>query len=131
MSEQSHAESFNSNIKIIARDLTRKFPADAVAARLLKRVGLAITLSPLLLIDLVGPKLYAHRDLIYSKDEAAAAEFALSHSFSEEAVTDDVSHFIPLVQQYLRTAPAAEKKAYKEIIVKLLDDYVEYLSLHV
>jgi hypothetical protein len=130
MTEQSYAESFNSNIKLIARDLTRKFPTDAIAARLLKRVGLAITMDPLLLIKIVGPKLYAHRDRIYSSD-AAAAEFALSHSFDEEVDSDDVSHFIPLVQQYLRTAPSAEKKAYQEIVVKLLDDYIEYLSLRV
>ena len=128
MTEQSYAESFNSNIKIIARDLVRYFPTDAIAARLLKRIGLAISLDTLLLIKMVGPKLYTHRDRIYSSD-AAASEFALSHSFSEEVDSDDVSHFIPLVQQYLRTALSAEKKAYQAIVVKLLDDYIEYLSL--
>jgi len=134
MAEQSYAESFNSNIKLVTRDLTRKFPSDAMAARLLKRINLAISMEPMMLIRLIGPKLYKYRDHIYSSDPAAA-EFVLTHGFDEDisdSSADDAeaaSHFIPMVQQYLRTAQPSEKKAYHQIVVKLLDDYIEYLSL--
>ena len=126
-----YAEKFNHNIKTIARDLARQFPNDAMAARMQKRVGLAIGLDPLMLIKLVGPKLYAYREQISSND-VAAEEFALTHSFGAEISAADAdgaeaaSHFIPLVQQYLRNASAAEKKAYRDLVVELLDCYLEF-----
>lgn len=127
-----YAEKFNHNLKTIVRDLARQFPHDAMAARLQKRVGLAIGLDPLLLIKIVGPKLYAYREQIYSKD-VAAEEFALTHSFGAEIGATDAdgaeaaAHFIPLVQQYLRNASAAEKKAYRAVVVELLDCYLEFI----
>lgn len=130
----SHAENFNRNIKLIARDLAKHFPNDAVVARLLKRINLASMLDGTALIMAIGPNLYKHRDRIYSNDPATE-DFALSYAFDAEIgdagaeAAETARHLVPLVQGHLRAVSAAEKKAYRETSQKLLDDYVEFLAI--
>ena len=131
---QKYAETFNHNVKMVARNLSRHFSTDANVARLLKRINLVVSMDPLMLIKLIGPKLYVYRDKIYDKS-TAAEEFALNYGFEDEISkansedAEEAGYFIPLVQKYLLSASAAEKKAYHGIVVKMLDDYIEFLSL--
>jgi len=52
MSYIEYAESFNHNLKVLARDLARQFPSDAVIARIQKRTVAIIALDPLAVIDI-------------------------------------------------------------------------------
>jgi len=121
---------------MVARNLSRHFSTDANVARLLKRINLVVSMDPLMLIKLIGPKLYVYRDKIYDKG-AAAEEFALNYGFEDEIGkansedAEEAGYFIPLVQKYLLLASAAEKKAYHGIVVDMLDDYIEFLSLQI
>ena len=42
--------------------------------------------------------------------------------------TEMAMHIVPNVQKALRAVPAADQKSYWEMLVSLLDDYIEYLA---
>jgi hypothetical protein len=127
-------ESFNRNLKVLTRDLGKRYPNDAMFSRAQKRVMTVIAVDPLFVIDAVGPYLYNYRDQIYNLDENAES-FFLENSFDTELKAsinqekaDMVGYIIPKVKECARTLPADEKEQYKALVVALLDDYVEYLA---
>jgi len=130
-----YAVSFNHNIKVLARDLARQFPNDAVVARIQKRTSAIIALDPLAVIDVAGPRLYKYREMIFGQGFAAFQHF-IDYDFSADCHTNATDsedtemamHIVPNVQKALRAVPAADQKSYWEILVSLLDDYIEYLA---
>jgi len=129
-----HVESFNHNLKVLARDLARQFPADAVISRIQKRTVAIIALDPLMVIDIAGPRLYAYHELIYNDGIGALATF-IDYDFSADIQSAEdredseiAAHIIPKVQHALREVSAEDQRAYWEILVNLLDDYIEYLA---
>jgi hypothetical protein len=130
-----YAEGFNHNIKVLARDLARQFPTDAIVARIQKRTSAIIALDPLAIIDVAGPRLYKYRDMIYGQGFVAFQHF-LDYDFTADFYIDATdsedsemaSHIVPNVQKALRAVPAADQKSYWEMLVALLDDYIEYLA---
>jgi hypothetical protein len=127
----AHVESFNHGLKVLTRDLARRHPADATIFRAQKRIMAVIAVSPLFVIDTVGPYLYRYREQIYQGAEA----FFIENSFDAELKAcidqekaDMVSYIIPRAKECARALPADEKEQYKELVVALLDDYLEYLA---
>ena len=134
MSYVEYAESFNHNLKVLARDLARQFPSDAVIARIQKRTVAIIALDPLAVIDIAGPRLYQYHEMIYGEGVAALAHF-IEYDFSRDIATagdrEDIemaTHIIPKVQQAVRAVAPEVQRAYWDIMVGLLDDYIEYLA---
>jgi hypothetical protein len=127
-------ESFNHNLKVLARDLAKQFPNDAMVFRAQKRAMTVIAVDPLFVIDAVGPYLYSYREQIYNLDENAEA-FFLENDFDAELKAsvnqekaDMVSYLIPKAKECARALPPNEKEEYKALVVSLLDDYIEYLA---
>ena len=128
-------ESFNHALKVLARDLAKRYPTDAMVFRAQKRITTIIAVDPLLVIDTVGPYLYSDREQIYNLDEQAES-FFLENDFDAELKAsvdhekaDMVSYLIPKAKECARTLPPAEKEEYKSLVVSLLDDYIEYLAV--
>lgn len=128
-----YAESFNRNIKHLATDMKRRMPNDPVVARAHSRIMTAIAADPLYVIDTVGTYLYAYQSQIYSLHSDTTEAFFLNNTYEAELgkgkdkeKTDMVTDLIPKIKQCARGLPPAEKKEYKDIIIELLDDYVEY-----
>ena len=126
-----YVESFNHTLKVLARDLAKRYPNDAMVFRAHKRSTTVIAVNPLLVIDTVGPYLYSYREQIYNLDEA----FFLENDFDAELKAsvdqdkaDMVSYLIPKAKECARTLPPNEKEEYKALVVSLLDDYIEYLA---
>ena len=134
-----YAEQFNRNLKILARDIAARYPEDATADRAKKRIMTVIDVDPLYVIDTVGPYLYAYRDQIFALNDPAAGarmeDFFLENSFDAELqasvvqeTADLVSYVIPKLKERVRALPPEEKRQYKELVIALLDDYIEYLA---
>ena len=135
MAYVEYVENFNHNMKVLTRDLARRFPNDAIASRIQKRVAAITAIDPIAIIDMVGPKIYEYRERIYSEDDATVEEFALNYNFAEEVKksedaedADTAAYLIPLIQKNLRISSSEEKKGYRKILVNLLDDFIEYLA---
>ena len=52
-------ESFNHGLKILVRDLIKRYPSDSIVFRAHKRVMTIIAIDPLFAINEVGPYLYS------------------------------------------------------------------------
>ena len=52
-----YVESFNHTLKVLARDLAKRYPNDAMVFRAHKRSTTVIAVNPLLVIDTVGSTL--------------------------------------------------------------------------
>ncbi len=122
-------ENFTSVLRVIVRDLARQYPNDVVVARVQKRITLAASVNPGAVVEVVGGYLYRHRDLIYS-DDGGAAFFLADARVGEAALAapDVAHHLVPRLQQYARTLDAAGRQAYIDLVVELLDEYVEILA---
>jgi hypothetical protein len=127
-----YVESFNHGLKILARDLVKRYPTDAMIFRAHRRAMTVMSIDPLLVINEVGPYLYSYRDQLYAFDE----EFFLENTFDDELKAsvnqekaDMVSYIIPKAKECARALPPAEKEEYKAIVISLLDDYIEYLAM--
>lgn len=128
-------ESFNHGLKILVRDLIKRYPTDSVVFRAHKRVMTIIAIDPLFAINEVGPYLYSYRNQIYNLDQETIESFFFESDFDEELKAsvdqekaDMVSYIIPKAKECARSLPPAEKKEYRELVVSLLDDYIEYLA---
>lgn len=133
-----YVERFNHNIKILTRDLSKRCAADATIFRAQKRIMTVIAIEPIFVIKNVGPYLYSYREQIYNLNscENDSENFFLENAFDTELKegvnqekVDMVSYIIPRAKECARTLPPAEKAEYKALVIALLDDYIEYLSI--
>jgi len=128
-----HAERFNHNIKVLVRDLARRFPKDPLIDRAHKRVATAVDLSPLFVIDLVGPYLFSYRSQILGGRPEDVDQFFAENTFDAEiraSVDQDrvdlVTYILPKAKECARGFPAEQKRQYLELVAEMLDDYLEY-----
>lgn len=128
-------ERFNHSLKILARDLSKRFPCDPMVFRAQKRTMAVIEVFPIFVIESVGPYLYSYREQIYS-DAENGDEFFLENTFDAELKesvnqekADMVSYLIPKAKECARTLPPDERKEYRDLVVSMLDDYIEYLAV--
>ena len=129
----SYIDSFTHSLKTLARDLVVRCPNDATIYRAEKRIMTGIAVDPLYVINAVGPYLLRYQKEIYSSDADATEKFFLENTFDAElkASVDQekaelVSYIIPRAKAVARTMNAAEKQGYMELVVQLLDDYIEF-----
>ncbi len=127
----AYAESFNRKIKALVLDIMKRCPSDPVIARIHKRVGAAVSIDPLSVIKLAGPHLYKYQKKIYDRDES----FFLENDYDTELKAaknperiDAAQYLIPRIKECARTLSPAEKEMYKDTVVELLDDYVEFAA---
>ena len=80
MSYIQYIENFNRSLKFLTKDLSKRYPNDAIVFRIQKRIMAAIAIDPLFVINAVGPYLYGYRDQIYAFDE----RFFLENAFDVE-----------------------------------------------
>lgn len=130
-----YAASFNRTIKVLTREVAKRYPTDPTVYRMQQRVGVATEVTPLFVIDLVGPYLFKYRDQIYSLNGAGNEDFFLTKNYSEEfseavdhSRIDAAVYILPKVQDLIRALPPAERGEYKDAVIGLLDDYVEYCA---
>lgn len=129
-----YVESFNHKLKILTRDLAKRYPTDAKIARAQKRIMTVVAFDPILVIKNVGPYLYKYREQIYGLHEGGEA-FFMENTFDTELKTsvdqnkaDMVAYIIPKAKESASSLPPDEKEQFKSMIIELLDDYIEYLS---
>lgn len=128
-----HAESFNNKFKIMLRNLVKRYPGDEQILRAHKRVGMVLSIDPLLIITRAGPYLYKYKDQIYKLNEGGE-EFFMNlddeiRSSAPKDKADMIDSILPKVKESVRTMPEAEKTEYKTMIIEMLDNYIEYLAL--
>lgn len=126
---------FNHSLKILARDLAKRCPGDPMVFRVHKRTMALVDVLPIFVIDTVGPYLYSYREQIYSGGENDE-EFFIEHTFETEVKeianperAEMVSYLIPKAKACALSLPPEERKEYKELVISMLDDYIEYLSI--
>jgi hypothetical protein len=128
-----YAEAFNHSMKVLTRGIARTVPEDAIAARIQKRANVIMAIDPLAVIKRAGPLLYEYREKIYDFSEDAET-FALSLTFEaeiEQADDEDTAHakhLIPLIKKCWDTFTRPEKDSYRELLVDLLDNYIEFTT---
>jgi hypothetical protein len=126
-------EVFNRSLLILARNLVRQYPTDPVVGRTHQRIVTVVKIDPLLAIGIVGPYLMKYADQVYALEASDNAEqFFLENSFDAEIregdkqKADTVMYLIPKVKECARSLPAEAKKEYKQHIIAMLDNYLEY-----
>lgn len=123
-------EEFNRILKGLTTSLAVRFPADALVARVKKRVLLAADFDPARVVDAVGPYLYRYRDAIFAGD----SRFFLENDYDAEVGraaagnADLATHIIPKVKSAWAQSDPAQRAAYTAAVQDLLDNYIEYLA---
>jgi hypothetical protein len=127
-----YVEDFNHRIKVLTMDLYERHKNDATIYRAKARIMTAIDVSPLFVLGAVGEYLYKFREEIYAGDD----KFFLSNDYDDEmkaAVKQEKAdlskYIIPKVKEAWKTLSETDKTQYKENVIALLDDYVEYKFL--
>jgi hypothetical protein len=76
-----------------------------------------------------------YKDQIYNLHTDAAESFFMDNTYETELAesvntekADMVSYLIPKTKECARGLPTQEKTQYKDMIINLLDDYVEYIT---
>lgn len=133
MSEKQYLDSFLRYLKVLVIDLAKRYPNDPQVDRVKKRALTAISVDPHMVITTVGKHLYTYQEKIYNCDEDAET-FFMENNFDRELVesgdkVDLISYIIPKVKECARGLPKNEKEAYKQYIVSMLDDYLEYIFI--
>jgi hypothetical protein len=120
---------FNSCIRQLVSALVLLYPTDATIDRIKQRITLALDIDPLFVIRLAGPQLLKFDKQIYAKD----VSFFLSNSYDDEIKEsvnkerlDAAYYLIPRVKEAALTLSEDGKKKYIELIIDMLDNYVEF-----
>lgn len=126
-----YAAGFNRKIRLLVADIMKRCPGDPVIARIQKRVALAIDHSPLFIIELAGAYLYRYQEKIYARDDAFFLENDYDRELKETANkerADAAQYLLPRVKECARTLTPAEKARYMDLVIEMLDDYVEFAA---
>jgi len=127
-----YVESFNGGLKKLTVDLVEQYPADATVKRVKNQVMLAMDLTPLCIIDAVGPYLFQYQEQIYAGDSAffIASEYEDDLNASVNVEKEDaVRYLLPRVKAAYKAAGDPKKSAYMQTVQDLLDDFLEYAAL--
>lgn len=127
-----YVERFNRNLRTLSRELNSRYPNDPVVHRAHKRTCLVIETNPTFVIEQVGPYLTRYHDQIYNYTPEVE-KFFLESSFDTELKAgvvaekvDLVSYIIPKVKEAALRETAEVREKFRELVIELLDDYLEY-----
>ncbi|MFA6165790.1 MAG: hypothetical protein WC700_04180 [Gemmatimonadaceae bacterium] len=133
----TYAEQFNLDLKALTVDLHQRYPLDAKIDRAYKQIMTVINYDPLFVIDTAGPYLLTYKDQIAALRGGASEgieQFFINNTFDDELKrgtdmekTDLVKYIIPKAKEPYKNLTPAERKPYRERVVRLLDNYVDYL----
>lgn len=130
----AHVELFNRNVRLLARNLSSRFPTDHTINRAKQRIAAVVDTFPIFVIEHVGPFLYKYRNEIYHYDDDVEA-FFINNDFEEEKArskdpdkAEMVDYLMPRAKECLRSLPPEEKKEYIGLFVEMLDAYLEWLE---
>ena len=129
-----HVDRFNRNLRILSRDLSRRYPADPMVYRAHQRTLLVIGTNPTFVIEQVGPYLARYHQEIYNYTPEVE-RFFLANSFDAELKegvvaekVDLVSYVIPKVKEAAMGETPEVREQYRQVVMDLLDDYLEYTA---
>jgi len=124
-------ESFNRSIKRLCRDLSSRYPGDALIWRTQQRVLLVVDQCPIRAMEEVGPYLHAYKDQILLRDK----QFFLETNYDKElresidsGKADLVRYIIPKIKVSALNSSVDVLDEYWELILDMLEDYIGYLS---
>ncbi len=129
---RDHVERFNRNLRILSRDLNKRYPNDPTMYRAHQRTVLVIDTNPTFVIEQVGPYLarYSNEICNYTPE---VERFFLENPFDTELKAgvvaekvDLVSYVIPKVKESAMRETREVRERYRQIVLELLDDYLEY-----
>jgi hypothetical protein len=135
---RTHVDAFNHDLRVLVRDLAARHPGDATIYRAQRRVMTVTELDPMFVIRDVGPYLYTYRAQIYAMetDPAGIEAFFMENSFDAElrqSVNQDkadlVRYIIPKAKACAAGLSLDEKGQYRDIVVRLLDNYLDFVAL--
>jgi len=123
---------FNRNLRILSRDLNRRYPNDPMVYRAHQRTLMVIAANPTFVIEQVGPYLARYHREIY-EFTPEVERFFLANTFDSELKAgvvaekvDLVSYVIPKVKEAAIGETPEVREQYRQVVIELLDDYLEY-----
>lgn len=125
----AYMTSFNKKMKTLAVNLSSRFKSDADLWRAQERVKLASKEAPFKIMHAVGPVLLRYKDKIFERD----AEFFLNSADFDATIAtsakkkDMAMEMMGKIKKAWVMLDVAERGAYVDLIIGLLEDYVEYL----
>ena len=124
---------FNKKIKLLSKEITQRFPNDAIAFRTQKQIILAIDTYPTCIIDAVGEYLYSYRNKILDKPTEDVILFFNQLDYKEQLKNSEIdekeksiSYFIPKIKDVINNMKPQEKKQYILLITDLIYDFIDY-----
>jgi len=125
----SKADAFNSSIRTLVTKLGELYPDDPMVYRIKKRINLALEVDPLFIVNISGPQLLRYSDQIYAKDVIFFMASDYDTEIKESVDTgrlEAANYLIPKVKQGVMSLEESERKKYMDIIIDMLDNYVEF-----
>lgn len=119
------------NIKILSREMLKNLSNNVNYKRLHKKITLYLEIDPLTAFIKSGEFLYAYRDIIYNgidDDKLLVKDFPEIREIED---TKDVEVCLLIMGELklLYTSDPSLRKFYKNIMINILDGYLEYIYL--
>jgi len=127
----ANVEGFNSGIRTLVSKLAEIYPDDAMVYRIRKRINLALDVDPLFIVNITGPQLLRYSEKIYAKDFTffVANDYDAELKESVDAGRmEAAAYLIPKVKESAVALPEDERKKYMEVIVDMLDNYIDFVA---
>jgi hypothetical protein len=130
-------EEFNSKLKLLVVSLVKLYPADSKIRNAKNKIFLAINFSPVQVLEKTGKNLFKYKDHIYDFNDGSE-DFFMGNSFEEDvAATSDgdaektelAEYIIPKLKECAKTMTTENKQKYKQIVVDMLDTYINFMTL--
>lgn len=130
--KHEYVNTFLHTIKILIKEVSQYIPDNPNLYRIKKRIALAIELDPNSVFQKVGKKLYKYKEFIYDE---STEDFLIQHEFPEVAnendkeIEDASTLIINELKKAMKVINSDQKKYYRQMVISLLDIYIEYTCL--
>ncbi len=137
-SRKAVADSFNQGVREAISLVSKASPGDELIRIRLRSVRFYISESPYAGLELAGPYLLRYKkqinDLALGTEEGDAWFLQNDYASDLAASTDeerkkDTAELIPRLKEVAAKIPFDERGPIRTIVVKLLDDYVDYCRI--
>ena len=118
-----HITAFNSDISWLINLVRKLHPTDAYIDRAASRIGIARQTDPTILINIVGPHLFEHREKIINYED----EFVMNMDISKRTDDELVIVIFTTLRSSYKNFKEKERDIIKDRINNMLNVYMEYL----
>jgi hypothetical protein len=125
-------DKFNRSVKTLAIDMVKHFPQDAQVYRIKERITLSSNVTPMFIIETMGPYLLKYREQICRGDH----DFFISNSYDadlrdavDEEKADMVNYLMPKLKDAFVGKSDDEKVSYMEAVQDMLDYYLDLILI--